>query len=174
MDIYDAVMSAGYEKEIDWSENLVPCENSVQFLQEYIWVVLNSGMKNQVARMIYERIKTAIRNGQPISSVFRHKGKAGAILNMTLAYDEIFKCYQEAESKLKFLECLSYIGKITKYHLAKNLGMDICKPDRHLMRIATKYKTTPQELCVKLSKETGFRIATIDVVLWRAANLGMI
>ncbi len=174
MVLYQKLIDRGYEEEIDWSENLQPCDNAELFLQEYIWVVLNSGMKNQIARKIYERIKTALSQGRPISTVFKHKGKADAILNMTLAKDELFTMYQDAEDKLIFLENLSYIGKVTKYHLAKNLGVDTAKPDRHLVRIAKQFNMSCFELCEKLSKEMGLRIATIDVVLWRAANLGLI
>lgn len=171
--IYEAIQKAGYQSEVDWSENLTPCDSAEKFISEYIWVILNSGMKNQVARLIFDRIRKAIATGQPISSVFKHKGKVDAILNMSLVADEIFEMYQNHSDKLKFLEGLNYIGKITKYHLAKNLGIDICKPDRHLVRIADYYKTTPQALCEKLSKETGMKIATVDVILWRAANLGL-
>lgn len=172
--LYNELIKRGYEDEIDWSENLQPCSDSEVFCQEYIWVVLNSGMKNQIARKIYERIKTALSQSRPISSVFKHKGKAEAILNMTLVKDELFTMYQGAEDKLIFLESLSYIGEVTKYHLAKNLGVDTAKPDRHLVRIAKQFNMTCFELCEKLSKEMGLRIATIDVVLWRAANLGLI
>ena len=173
-ELYDEVVDNGYQKEIDWQENLKPCGDADTFLQEYIWVVLNSGMKNQVARKIYERIKKALATVQPINRVFKHKGKAAAILNMSLVADDIFKMYQDAEDKLVFLETLSFIGKTTKYHLAKNLGLDVCKPDRHLVRIAERFNTDCFKLCKKLSEETGLRIATVDVVLWRAANLGLI
>ena len=37
--------------------------------------------------------------------------------------------------------------KAYKFHLARNLGLDFAKPDRHLQRIAQSYNTTPQELC---------------------------
>lgn len=30
------------------------------------------------------------------------------------------------------------------------------------------------EMCARLAQETGYRIATVDYVLWRAANLGKI
>jgi hypothetical protein len=52
--------------------------------------------------------------------------------------------------------------------------MDVCKPDRQLMRIAGRYRMTPEELCSTLAKKTGERIGTVDSVIWRAANLGMI
>lgn len=178
--IYELVVDAGYQSEIDWSENLKPCDNSETFLQEYIWVVLNSGMKNQIARKIYEKVIKALSTGQPIENVFKHKGKVEAINIVILNIKSIFKNYKiielngKVDEQLHFLESLPYIGKVTKYHLAKNLGIDICKPDRHLVRLAKQYWMTPQSLCERLSKEIGLRIATIDIILWRAANLGII
>ena len=173
--IYEMVQRAGYQSEVDWSENLKPCDSADKFWNEYAWVVLNAGMKEQIARVIWERIKTALRELQDISEVYKHKGKADAIRSMLLNRRKTFEEYQKCpnDRKLEWLETLPYIGKVTKYHLAKNLGVDIYKPDRHLVKIADYYKTTPRALCEKLSKETGMRIATVDGILWRAANLGL-
>jgi thermostable 8-oxoguanine DNA glycosylase len=52
--------------------------------------------------------------------------------------------------------------------------MDFAKPDRHLVRIAKSYKLEVEEMCLNLSKQTGERIGVVDVVIWRAANLGFI
>ena len=60
---------------------------------------------------------------------------------------------------------------ITCWHLAKNYGHDCAKPDRYLTRIAGAEGT--HDLCARLAKETGDRIATVDLVIWRAANLGL-
>ncbi len=172
--IYEALQQRGYTDEIDWSENLKLCNSADVFLSEYIWVIVNSGMKNQIARKIFERITTAIKSGVPINTVFGHKGKVKAICTVMSKTKQYFAEYQQAKDKLEYLITLPWIGPITKYHLAKNLGHDCVKPDRHLVRIARQHNTTCQELCQRLAKETGLRIATIDVVLWRAANLRMI
>ena len=75
---------------------------------------------------------------------------------------------------MAYLESIPWIGGITKYHLAKNLGFDCCKPDRHLVRISKEYNTSPEELCKRISEATGDRVATVDLVIWRVANLGLI
>lgn len=75
---------------------------------------------------------------------------------------------------MEYLQTLPWICPITKYHLTKNLGLDVCKPGRHLVRIAGDYDMTPEELCEKLSKEAGDRVAMVDNGIWRAANLGFI
>lgn len=168
------IINAGYGEEIIWQESVTEPDTADEFMWQYIWVVISAGMKNQIARIIEQRIVEAYNNEQPIESVFRHKGKVVAIKNMIANHDDIFDDYLKTDNRLGFLKSLPYIGDITKYHLAKNLGEDIAKPDRHLVRIATKYKETPQTLCERLARETGYRIATIDLILWRAGNLGLV
>jgi hypothetical protein len=174
MDLKARVIDAGYAKEVDWSDSIMPCTSASKFLDEYVWVVLNAGMKEQVARKIFERIQNAIQAGIPLLEVFGHKGKVAAIERMLKCYHEEFKLFQKAKDKLKRLESLPWIGKVTKYHLAKNLGIRVMKPDRHLVRIAEQYDTTCTELCLSLAAATGDKLVTVDTVIWRAANLGFI
>lgn len=51
------VRTNGYEKEVEWCRNIPPSEDCTAetFFEEYVWSVLNAGMKEQVARKIYER-----------------------------------------------------------------------------------------------------------------------
>ncbi len=166
------VIDAGYGSEIIWAESLKPCDEPEVFCWEYIWVVINAGMKNQIARQIFEKVRTALSLGLSAGTVFHHEGKVAAIDKMWATYHQEFEQYQLADDKLAHLKSLPWIGDITKYHLAKNLGFDVAKPDRHLIRIAIQYQTTPQALCTRLAQETGYRIATVDQIIWRAANLG--
>jgi hypothetical protein len=168
------VRDAGYQSDIEWSEAVKPPTLPLDFFMEYAWVVLNGGMKEQVARKIWERILAALDTAQPVASAFGHAGKAAAIQEGWNRQDERFEGYQVAEDKLAYLRSLPWIGPITVYHLAKNCGVDCAKPDRHLMRIAAGYSTTPAALCSGLAAASGDRIATVDYVLWRAANLGFI
>lgn len=174
LDLKAKVIRAGYGKEVEWSESIEVCTAAGSFFNEYIWIVLNAGMKNQVARKIYDKIKLALFDGKPISEVFGHTGKVLAIERMRTHYHKTFNNYKKAEDKLAFLESLPWIGGITKYHLAKNLGIDCVKPDRHLVRIAKTFGTKPLEMCKKLSDQTGDKLAAVDTVIWRAANLGFI
>lgn len=174
LELKSELINRGYEEEIKWAKNLQPCNSAVDFFAEYMWVVINSGLKAQIARIIYDRIVAAMLKGKKPSEVFKHQGKAKAIEFVFKDRDRKFKAYQEASDKLSFLETLPWIGKITKYHLAKNLGLDFCKPDRHLVRIAKMYNTIPDILCKRLAQETGDRIGTVDSVIWRTANLGLI
>jgi len=164
----------GYGEEIEWQENLRHCNNSFDFRDETIWVILNSGMKEQIARMINNRIKEAIAKDIDISLVFGHKGKVAAIKLVRRDCGKLFEEYCKAENKIEFLQTIPFIGKITCWHLAKNLGEDCVKPDRHLVRIAGIYDLTPANLCEKLSNESGLKKCTVDIILWRSANLKLI
>jgi hypothetical protein len=170
------LIRAGYGAEIQEFRDIKPCDNPFDFWMEYSWVVISSGIKNQVARIIWNRVLLAMTEGKPIyPGAFRHKGKAEAIETMWQAKETTFvEEYLKAKDKIGYLETLSWIGGITKYHLAKNLGLPVCKPDRHLTRIAKQYGMTPVEMCERLSRETGDSIAVIDSVIWRAANLRMV
>lgn len=167
------VSAAGYGDEIRWAEH-IKCRHSADFFAEYVWVVISSGLKNQVAQKIYSKVMAALIDRVPVHGVFKHRGKVRAIYHVAANLQEIYLEYVVTRDKLEYLKSLPWIGDITKYHLAKNLGIDICKPDRHLVRIANQYNLTPQKLCVELARETKNRVAVIDQVLWRAANLGFI
>ena len=168
------VIDAGYGAEITWQEEVLTCDDADSFFREYMWVVLSSGIKNQVARLIEGRIYKAIDKDLPISTAFRHKGKVKAIEYVKQHRHQEFARYKTSTNVLEFFVTLPWIGHITKYHLAKNLGLDVVKPDRHLVRIASSYGKSPLELCEKLARETGYRIGTVDLIIWRAANLGFI
>ena len=44
----------------------------------------------------------------------------------------------------------------------------------HLQRLAALEDSTPQVLCERLAQESGFKVATVDVLLWRACAVGII
>ncbi len=167
------VISFGFESEIEMVNGMLdnPCNNSDDFLTEYIWVVINSGMKFQIAEVIFYKILYGLKKKYKLENLFGHKQKVEAIKYVVQRKDVFFQNYCSNDNKIEFLDSLPFIGPATKYHFARNLGLDVCKPDRHLLRIANSYNHTPVTLCEKISKETNDRIGVIDVVLWRAGNL---
>ena len=166
------VIEEGFKNEFKNYQNLqLQKITPKEFFDEYVHVVLNSGMKYQVAEIIKER---AYREG---FQTIGHTGKRKAIMKMEKK-DSAKKCLKKLKNldtideKLDYLESLPYIGTITKYHLAKNLGIDIAKPDRHLVRLAKKFDYDDvQEFCEHISKKTGDKVTVIDVILWRYSNL---
>lgn len=178
----------GYVEDWEWAQNVKPPETAEALACEYTWVVLNSGMKNSVARKIMDRVWPALVEGIPlygvgpacgVAKVFGHRAKAEAIERgwrdracWLVSYREAAR--HDAPAVLEWCESLPWIGPITKCHLAKNLGVDCAKPDRWLVRLAAVDGETVDGLCRRLAEASGDRIATVDVVLWRACAIGVV
>jgi hypothetical protein len=168
-----AGLGAQADDDIAWAATCQPPKDEEKFALEVIFVICNSGMKNTVARGIFERVRNAIFMGDSASSVFGHKGKAAAIDLIWRHQATLFFDYCMACDKLAFLESLPWIGRITKYHLAKNFGMQVAKPDVHLQRIADREGCTAQEMCERLARESGLSVIAVDTLLWRACANGL-
>lgn len=160
--------------DIQWAEALRCPVSADDWAQEVIFVICNSGMRFLVARRIYTRCIEALAAGTEVSAAFGHKGKATAIAAVWRDRRALFAAYIAAEDKLTSLASLPWIGHTTKYHLAKNFGLDVAKPDVHLKRLADHYGLTAQALCEDLARRTGLRVATIDTLLWRASATGVL
>ena len=116
-------------------------------------------MREQVARTIYQKVFTT---HDPM--VIGHPGKRAAVQRAFQEYDVWFDTLLKADDKLAYLESLPWIGPTTKYHLARNIGIDCVKPDRHLKRLAQRFGyATPDDLCRDIMNEVGGRLGMIDL-----------
>lgn len=70
---------------------------------------------------------------------------------------------------------LKGIGKTTAFHLMKNVGIDIFKPDIHVRRLLTRMElisqedASPEEVCeamVFLSSASGYKVSQLDTFLF--------
>lgn len=174
----------GFGKEIDWCENRPPFHtvDDRRFLAEYAYVVYNSGMKNSVIEAKWEEISKAFlwfnANSiidheesvrEKVLTIFGNKAKVDAVIKVAMMIYLSYEVVKERieENVLEELDKLPFIGPVTKYHLARNLGFDYIKPDRHLRRLAKKYNMTPFEFAEVIRKETGRKLGVIDIILWR-------
>lgn len=178
----------GHVGDYEWSQNIKPPGTPDGLACEYTWVVLNSGMRNTVAQKIMGLVWPLLCADLPIGPVFKHKGKVAAIergwhLRSGLFYE--FKRFGLTGNAacdgdhltavvIEWCDQLPWIGGITKFHLAKNLGCDVAKPDRWLVRLAAVSGESVDDLCGRLARATGDRVATVDVVLWRACAIGLL
>jgi len=161
------------QADIIWADSCKEPDDADDFALEAIFVICNSGMKNTVARNIFERVTRALHAGGSAAEGLGHPGKAAAIDDIWSRRRELLAGYLAASDKLAFCASLPWIGGITKYHLAKNFGAQVAKPDVHLQRLADREGVTAQQLCERLSRQTGYKIATVDVLLWRACANGV-
>jgi hypothetical protein len=162
------------QADVDWCESIEAPSCPDEFGREICYVICNSGMRFTVARGIFDRCMAAKAKGLSASTAFGHKGKAGAIDHVWENRHALLAGYLAAEDKLAYCEGIPWIGGITKYHLAKNFGLDVAKPDVHLVRLANLHGDTAQGLCETIASVTGWRVATVDTLLWRACSTGVL
>lgn len=187
---YEHVVEAGFGAEIDWQEQqCIDAVTETDFLRETAWVILSAGMRESVIRDRFACVSDAFLEWTSARAIvrskerciqrglyaFNHQGKIRAIGDVA-AFVETTGFYTFVESLrvdgLSELQRLPFIGPVTRYHLAKNLGLDVVKPDRHLVRIAEAAGfIDPDTMCRQIAAVTGDRLATIDVVLWRYATI---
>ena len=174
-DCYDFIKTylkkTKYKHEIEWCENIPSLEeiDKESFFREYAWVVINSGMKNKIAEKIYANFWNS---GNLNFGAIKHALKNKALKQVYNRLDYYFHHLKQSENKLFYLKSLSFIGDITKYHLARNLGLDYAKPDRHLVRIAKFFDyNNVQTFCKDVSELSHDKIGVVDLVFWRFATL---
>lgn len=176
------------QEQLEYFRNL-PKPNEVSdrfFFQELAWCIYNAGMRETVIRKKWESIRLAFFDFDPsfvaqygdeslkaMREIFNHPKKNESVVqsaHLILKDTPIGKklgAFSEDEA-LNYLEGYPFIGKITKYHLARNMGFDVVKPDRHLVRL-TQFLgcDSPDKLVSEISQMTGERKGYIDYVLWQ-------
>lgn len=186
----DTVIEHGFAWEVDWqTERRFHRVNESDFLRESAWTIISTGFRESVVRRLFEPISDAFlefHSAVAIQTrratcrraalrVFRHESKVDAILDIAgLIAESGFQSVHRRieEHGIGYLETLPYIGSITAFHLAKNLGLPVVKPDRHMQRIAKAAGfESPHSLCESISAQVGDPVQVIDVVLWRFATL---
>jgi len=184
------VRAQGFGPEIAWQESrALAAVDETPFLAEAAWVILSSGMREKVVRSKFPAISSAFLHWEgavAIESardqcrsaalqVFNHDPKIDGILEVA-AHVAVngFDCVRTrlGVEGPDYLRRFPFLGPVTALHLAKNLGMDIVKPDRHLVRIAGAAGfETPETMCKVIARGIGERLSVVDVVLWRFATL---
>lgn len=167
--------------------------SSDDFASTVSYVILAGGFSQKTAKKIHKIIMDKLPENQSaddLLKIFNNKNKINAIHkiwnNRQYFCDGYYKC-KSLDEKLKYLESLPHIGKITANHLARNLGENVVKYDIWIQRLGVLYggntglsknidngKLNPKikKLCddmfEHLSSETGLPIGYIDVVLWKS------
>jgi hypothetical protein len=184
------VCSQGFHDEIEWQLKRVPEKiDEAEFLRESAWVILSGGMRETVIRAKFPAISEVFFDWASAETihrysrrcrrlalrVFAHPGKINAILYLTHRTSVDGFQFVSEQIRLRgvdYLREFPYLGPATSFHLAKNLGLDVAKPDRHLLRIAAAVGAgSVDQLCRSVSQRVGDSVAVVDLVLWRFATL---
>lgn len=190
--IRDHLVNRGYEPEWKWAQTVTAPENAEDLANNAIMVVCNSGFRAQAAAVMESKVQELLAAGRSATLAYPSSGKGRAIDTLWANRQQYFETYRKlvardaiAEDILDWIakSGMPYVsGKILRYHFAKNLGVACAKPDRHLARLAGVPETDAPEsnyaavmtMCRALEKDTGDKIGVIDVILWRACNLGLL
>jgi len=121
-----------------------PPSDATDFALRVAYVILNSGMKWSVAQTIWKRLQFSLVEHECVRDTFGHPGKREAIDRIMRERHEEFEEFRGAwaegpEAVIAFCASLDFIGSVTKFHLAKNLGVDCAKPDVWLERVGFLY-----------------------------------
>lgn len=178
--------SSHLEKEISWQRSTNFVEFSeIQFLREAAWVILCSGFREATVRRVFDHISLCFcdfESAQMICSQgWRCIAAARAAMNNVPKLNAIYTCAALVHSRgfdairdavledpMSQLQKLPFIGPITVWHLAKNLGLDVAKPDRHLVRMADQCGfSNVADLCNELAQKNCEQVKVVDLILWR-------
>ncbi len=171
-----------------------------EFAWHCIYVILAGGFSQKTAKKIHKTIINSITtndaNFDLLIKIFNNKNKINAICkiwqNREQFCNEYYKC-SDTDSRVKYLQKLPHIGKITSNHLARNLGEDLVKYDIWIQRLGVVYsgnkdlykkidngnlcdeiKTACDNMFTHLVNETNLPRGYIDVVLWKSLQSGLI
>lgn len=180
------LIEAGLESEIEWQEFRDPTEVSESiFLAEAAWVVYNSGFREAIVRRNFDFISLCFFDWASAQQIvdagpvcveaamlaIANRRKHEAVLEIAKQVAKYGFHRFRAEllaDPLNYLRLLPYIGPVTVAHLAKNLGFDVAKPDRHLVRLQQRLGFSDVgAMCSHLASATGDPVRVVDLVLWR-------
>ena len=164
------------------------------------YVILAGGFSQKTAKKIHAKIMECLyANGadfDTLISLFNNKNKINAICKIWDNRDALCAGYYACtafDDKIAYLQKLPHIGKITANHLARNLGEDVVKYDIWIQRLGCKFagddtlathidngklcdsiRSVCDEMFAHLVAVTGYPRGYIDVVLWKACQIGLI
>jgi hypothetical protein len=184
------VIARGFLAEIAWQQSRdIESTTETEFLRQFAWVVLAAGFRDSVVSRKFPAILGAFLDFSSAREIARQELKcraAGlAAFGNQRKIDAILVAAKRvandgfdaikprlASGDICYLQTFPFMGPATSYHLAKNLGIDVVKPDRHLLRItrAAGYEA-PDAMCRDIANTVGERLSVVDLVLWRYATL---
>lgn len=159
------------------------------FFRECIWVVHATGFSAKAVGSFFPRLTEAYgtweqastrdfeRTWNKVKLVCNNQPKAKGVCWIAKIIDSGIKTHGWKELKNKefntpeLLQKLPFIGSVTCYHLARNIGLlDSIKPDLHLVRMA---KYWGYDNCIEMCKDLkpeNMELGIVDYILWMNAS----
>jgi hypothetical protein len=181
-----AFAEAHFGDEILWQRQAdIARITESDFLRETAWVIFCTGFRERTLRTYFSYLSLCFCDWESANAIvqcaevcrtsalaaFNNPRKVDAIIEIARRIDqEGFTNFrlEILQKPIDVLRRLPYIGPITAFHLAKNLGFPVAKPDRHLQRLATALSYTDAHLlCQDIAEVSGDPPQVVDLVLWR-------
>lgn len=159
------------------------------FFNECVWVIHATGFSAKAVGKFFPRLTEAYgtwqqastrsfdRTWDKVKSVCNNKPKAKAVCGIAkiigsgVSTHGWEKFRQKELSAPEFLQKLPFIGSVTCYHLARNIGLlDSVKPDLHLVRMAKHWGYQDCTLMCKDLKPENMKLGIVDYILWMSAS----
>lgn len=163
------------------------------FFREYVWCVYASGFSTRILTDKFPALMECYQDlmfvaldsqfeekWERVKDIIGNRAKHDAIhafMQSLLAYavehgDSYWEKFKEDYFDVKRLTNLPFIGEVNCYHLARNIGIDCVKPDRHLVRLAQHFGfDSPEAMCELLAGLHDERVGVVDLILFYGASL---
>jgi len=158
------------------------------FFREYVWVIFTSGFKARYVKKHWDEIREMTFDFDPHrtkkktfeelreQSPNKNTNKLNALLRGSAIVTE--KWWKKIQSdpiqeKVMFeLRKLPFIGKVTIFHIMRNIGFDFFKPDTHIENLAEILGIEDKEMFKIIHQNRDFKyFGVIDYILWQACEL---
>jgi hypothetical protein len=206
-DLEKQLREAGFGADLDMMKSRILDKKILsadEFADRAIYVILAGGFKQRTAKKYHQLIMPFLQSSSSeieadiltneLLKIFKNRNKINAIVDIWQNREEYCKGYYllknfSLEQKLSYLFQLPHIGKITKNHLARNLGEDVPKYDIWVQRLGVEFSgrkdledkinnanLDPEivkvcdDMFAYIKKETYLPIGYIDLVLWKACE----
>lgn len=180
------IQHAGLSAEVIWQREMdFAGFTEYELLREHAWVTLCSGFRESTVRRAFDHVSLCFCDWESAEAIvsagdiccvtatssFANRLKLKGILSTAKYISEVgFDVFKQSAlaDPISQLQKLPFIGPITSWHLAKNLGLDVAKPDRHLIRLSERLGfRSADHLCRELAATTGEPTKVVDLIIWR-------
>jgi hypothetical protein len=184
------ILQRGWADEVQYFRQLTFDKvDAPFFFAECSFCIYASGFSNYVLNTKWQGLTHAYRNWDykevcrhkdtvtlQALRLIKHKKKVEAILGCAQKLNDWgwprFARWLQDKNLLLQPGDIPYIGPATRYHLGRNIGANVAKPDRYMLDRAAQhgYARTGDgvnDFASRIAALVGERIGVVDYVLWR-------
>jgi hypothetical protein len=151
----------------DWEEERPPASPK-DFARTVVWRVSQNRSGGVTDYAMAQRCIGALERGKSASAVYRHSRKAKAMDHVWQQRATLFREWRrlrDDHDRVRFCGRLPFFGRLSRYELARDLGANVVIPDWRMTMLAHREGLSVWDTCHRLAQHTGYREATIGMLL---------